>query len=386
MKKAALLIIFIFLVLGFMGCSRSSSSAGNRAADVTTIGVIFTLSGSDEFIGTEAKDGALFAFQRINSRGGVLGKRLDFIVEDDEGDPAKAIAAFNKLTTQNGAKFIIGSSSFETSNAIAQLAQQNQVLLISPLVSNVGLTKAGDYVFRVIFDNYRQGIIGADFAFDTLEARRAAILYNSDAEYNTSLADGFRTQFKELGGQVTADETYHSGDTDFSAQIARIKAANPGVIYLPNLAKDAALQAKQLRAQGISVPLLGGDGWDGVIDIATDEVLNSFWTVSFSTTTTDPRGREFLKAFNNRFIRYPTYYAALGNDAMYLLAEAMTAAGTFDVAAVRDALAKTNATHETGIIRFDSDGNPIKGGAVAEIIRQDDGSLYNSYKAIVSAR
>ena len=381
MKKAGFLILSFLIFFAFLSCggSKKSSTSNN-----IVIGAIFSLSGEDAFIGSEARDGALLAFQRINARGGLLGKRLDFISEDDEGSDAKAVQIFNKLITENGAHFIIGSSAVGTTRALSQEAQQNQILFISPVVSDAGITKAGDFVFRVCLVDSRQGIVGADFAHETLSAGRAAVLYNTLSEYSSGLALGFKNEFSELGGEIVADETYQAGETDFSAQIARISAARPDVIYLPNFNKDVAIQAKQLREKGISAALLGGDSWNGLTDIAGDELLNSYWTVSFSNDTQDARGREFIKSFNNRYVRLPSYYAALGYDAMYLLAEAINAAGSFDGPAVKDAMTKINTLFETGNIRFDADRNPVKGATVVEIIKQDNGSLFNSYSTFVN--
>jgi branched-chain amino acid transport system substrate-binding protein len=385
MKKLPFLLCII--AFAFFGCKDSEKKAlKSGSGDEIVFGTIFSLSGKDSYIGTEIRDGAMLAFQRINQRGGVLSKRLGFLSEDDESNEAKALETFNQLTSENGVKFIVGPNTFEPAIAVAGQAQQNQVVFISPSVSDEELTKVGDYVFRVIFTNYRQGIVGADFAYDNLQSRRAAILYNSEVDYSTGLADGFRTHFNELGGSVVADESYKIGDESFDAQIARIKAGNPDVIYLPNDANDAVKQAKELRAQGISIPLVGGDAWDNLADIGGDEVLNCFYTISFATETTDIRGGEFRKSFTNRYVRPPSHYAALGYDAIYLLADAINAAGSLEPAAVKDAMTKINGIYETGAIRFDANRNPVKGAMIVEITKNDSGGIAKSSNVIIGAK
>ena len=379
MKKIFVLFVAVFCVasVAFAGPSRDS--------DTVAIGAIFPLSGGVAFYGNESRDGALLAIEEVNAAGGLLGKKLALISEDDEGNAEKTVNAFTKLTTRDKVSFIIGSSTSGPTQAISTLAQRNRVLLISPSATNVDVTRAGDYVFRACFIDPFQGVVGADFAHGTLNSRRAAILYDAGADYNTGLAEAFRTQFRSLGGQVVADEAYQSGDRDFNAQVTRIRAANPDVVYLPNYYGDVSLQAKQLRDLGVRCALVGGDGWDSLVDNAGDEVLNGFWSSGFASDTTDPKGIAFVNAFQAKFNRSASQFAALGYDTMMLVIDAIKAAGTFDTAAVKGAMAKINGNYVTGDIRFDSDRNPIKGAAILEIVKRD-GKLVNAYKTTVNPK
>jgi branched-chain amino acid transport system substrate-binding protein len=375
------------LGIGMALCCMASMvfAGGGQDANTVTLGAIFPLSGSVAFYGTESRDGILLAVDELNAAGGLLGKKLNVISEDDEGNAEKSVNAFTKLTTRDKVSFILGSSTSGPTQAMTALAQQSKVILISPSATNTAVTRTGDYIFRACFIDPFQGIVGADFASDTLGVRRAAILYDAGADYNTGLAESFRNQFNAIGGQVVADEAYQTGDVDFNAQVTRIRAANPEVVYLPNYYNDVALQAKQLRAQGITCALIGGDGWDGLIDNAGDEVLNGFWSAGFAADTTDPRGQTFVKAFTAKFNRPASQFAALGYDTMMLVANGIKAAGTFDTAAVKDAMAKLNGPYVTGNIRFDANRDPIKGAAILEIVRKD-GKLANAYKTTVNPK
>jgi len=379
MKKNAMLLALTLCVASMVltGCRRDS--------DTVPIGAIFPLSGGVAFYGTESRDGALLALEQINADGGLLGKQLVMISEDDEGNAEITVNAFTKLTTRNRVSHIVGSSTSGPTQAISTLAQRNRIVLISPSATNINVTNAGDFVFRACFIDPFQGIVGADFAFDYLETRRAAILYDAGADYNTGLADAFRNQFTSLGGQVVAFEAYQTGDVDFNAQVTRIRAANPDVVYLPNYLHDVRLQAIQLRDLGVNTPLVGGDGWDGLVDLAGNEMLNGFWSAGFASDTTDPRGVAFVQAFEERFNRPASQFAALGYDAMMLLADGIRAAGTFDTTAVKDAMAAIDGYYVTGRIRFDSSRNPIKGASILEIVRVD-GILANVYKTTVNPR
>jgi len=378
MKKILTLLIVAL-------CATMAFAAGAKETDTYSIGAIFPLSGPVAFYGNESRDGGLLAIEQVNAAGGLLGKKIVLLSEDDEGNAEKSVNAFTKLTTRDKVSIIIGSSTSGPTQAMTTLAQRGKVVLISPSATNTEVTKAGDFIFRACFIDPFQGVVGADFAYGTLGSRRAAILYDAGADYNTGLAEAFKNQFLSLGGLVVADEAYQTGDVDFNAQITRIKAVNPDIVYLPNYYNDVSLQAKQLRDQGVNCALVGGDGWDSLIDNAGDEVLNGFWSSGFASDTTDPLGMAFVKDFQAKFNRPASQFAALGYDAMKLALDGIKAAGTFDSSAVKDAIAKINAPYVTGNIRFDADRNPVKGAAILEIVKVN-GKLANSYKTTVNPK
>ncbi|MDR2210935.1 MAG: ABC transporter substrate-binding protein [Spirochaetaceae bacterium] len=383
MKRLCLVVLAVCCAASL--AFAAGGQAGGASSDTVTIGAVFPLSGTVAFYGTESRNGALLAIDEINAAGGLLGKKLTLLAEDDEGNAEKSVNAFTKLTTRDKVSFILGSSTSGATMAMTSLAQQSKVILISPSATNIDVTKAGDYIFRACFIDPFQGVVGADFAYDTLGARKAAVLYDAGADYNTGLAEAFKNQFKAIGGQVVADEAYQSGDVDFNAQVTRIRATNPDVVYLPNYYNDVALQAKQLRAQGVNCALLGGDGWDGLVDNAGDEVLNGFWSAGFAADTTDPRAQTFVKAYEAKYNSTASQFAALGYDTLMLVADGIKAAGSFDTAAVKAAMAKISGPYVTGNIRFDANRDPIKGAAILEIVKQG-GKLANAYKTTVNPK
>jgi len=378
MKKTVLLL-FVF------GFAASMAFAGGAQArgDTINLGVIFPLSGPQAHFGVESSDGIILAMERINREGGILGRQINLIIADDENIPANTVANFLRLTTQDGVGIVMGSSTSGATSAIAPMAQQQGVVVISPSATAFGVTQFGDFIFRTCFIDSFQGIVGANFAFDSLNARRAAVLYDQGADYNRGLAHAFMAQFQARGGQIVSHQVYMSGAVDFSAQVTSIAASAPDVVFLPNFLNDVALQAMQLRAQGVNVPLLGGDGWDGVVNIAGPEIAGGLWSGSFSAETTDPLGAQFVRDFQARFGRTATQFAALGYDTMMLIADAIRRAGTEEPRAVRDALAATNASFVTGTITFDANRNPIKGAVINEI-QLRDGVLVNTYRTTVN--
>ena len=375
-------IVFAFLVVSL---AFSMSSCRRQDDDVVNIGAIFPLSGPVAFFGLESRDGALLAVERINAAGGLLGRQINLIAEDDQNIPEQTINAFMSLTTRDNVELIVGSSTSGATMAIGTLAQQMGVVLISPSATNIHVTDAGNFVFRACFIDSFQGIVGAEFAFYNLGSRRAGVLFDQGADYNTGLANAFRAHFEYLGGQVVSFEAYMTGDVDFNAQITRMAATNPDLVFLPNFFNDVHLQIMQLRGQGVNVPLLGGDGWGGLTGLIGAEGENTFWSGAFAADTTDPMGADFVRAFEARFNRPASQFAALGYTAMSILAEGIRSSGSFNASAVRDAMARVDGQFVTGHLRFDERRNPIKGAAILQIVNRN-GVMTDVYYTTINPR
>jgi branched-chain amino acid transport system substrate-binding protein len=218
---------------------------------------------------------------------------------------------------------------------------------------------------------------------ETLGTKRAAVLYDIGNDYSVGLYENFKTAFESAGGQVVAIESYTTGEKDFNAQITKIRAANPDVVYLPDYYSTVALIAKQLRAQGINTPIVGADGWDGLQENAGDEVLNGFFSNHYAADSTDPKVVNFVSAYKAAYNATPTSFAALGYDSMYMIKDAILAANSADAPAVRGALEKTNGSYVTGNLRFDAKRNPIKSAVMVELVKQN-GKLTTVYKTTVN--
>jgi branched-chain amino acid transport system substrate-binding protein len=351
-------------------------------SDTIKIGGIFPLSGEVAVYGLEARNGVILAIEEINAAGGIDGKQLELVYEDDEGNPEKTVNAYNKLVAKDKVKIIIGSLTSGCTMAITSKAQAQQVLLVAPAATAAAITDAGDFIFRACFIDEFQGTVGGRFAAGELGTERAAVLYDNGNDYSVGLKDNFIAAFEAGGGFVAASESYTGNDVDFNAQITKIKAANPDVVYLPDYYNKVALIAKQLRAQGIDAPIMGGDGWDGLTENAGDEVLNGFYSNHYAADSTDPKVRGFVAAYQAKFSSVPVSFAALSYDSMYLIRDAILAAGSLDSTAIKDALAAINGSYVTGNLSFDANHNPVKSAVIVEIVEQD-GALVSVYKTTV---
>lgn len=381
MKKIAKKIFFVLFVLtaaGMMvtGCSKETS-------DTIKIGGIFPLSGPVAVYGTECRNGVELAISEINAAGGINGKMLELIAEDDEGSPEKSVNAYKKLVTKDKCSIIIGSLTSGCTAAISSLAQAQKVLLLAPAATQTNITDAGDYVFRACFIDPFQGTVGGKFALEDLGAKNAAVLYDIQNDYSIGLFENFKIAFEQGGGKVVAEESYSTGDKDFNAQLTKIRTMNPDVVYLPDYYGTVALIAKQLRAQGITAPIVGADGWDGIIDNAGDEVLNGFYSNHYAADSTDGKVVTFVESYRSKFGSTPVSFAALGYDCAYLLKDAMVASNSTDSSVLKDQLMNTSGAYVTGTLTFDAKRNPVKSAVMLEIVKQGD-KLAPIYKTTVN--
>ncbi|WP_177528754.1 ABC transporter substrate-binding protein [uncultured Treponema sp.] len=381
MKKGIKNVLLGTAVVSAMMMAASCSGKKN---DTIKIGGIAPLSGGVAVYGTECKNGIDLAIEEINAAGGINGQKIEFICEDDEGDSAKSVNAYKKLVTKDRVKVIIGSLPSGCTMAITNLAQAQKVVQIAPAATAVAITDAGNYVFRACYTDPFQGKIGGKFAYENLGTKKAAILYDIGNDYSVGLTDNFTAEYTSMGGSIVSKESYSTGDKDFNAQLTKIKAANPEVIYLPDYYGTVALIAKQLRAQGINVPIVGADGWDGLTDNAGDEVLNGYYSNHYSENSSSAAVQTFVKSFKAKYNKAPNSFAALGYDCVYMLRDAMKASGsTDDSAKIRDALEATNGDYVTGHIVFDANRNPVKSAVMIKLVKADDGKLATAYEATV---
>lgn len=377
MKKILGVLSAVILALILASCSKAESNS-------VKIGGIFPLSGQVAVYGVECKNGVDLAIEEINAAGGINGKPIVLVSEDDEGNPDKTVNAFKKLSTKDGVKVVIGSLTSGCTQAITTLSQASKVVQIAPAATAPAITDAGDFIFRACFIDPFQGTVGGKFAAETLGKKRAAILYDIGNDYSVGLADNFKIAFTNAGGSIVSEESYATNDKDFNAQLTKIKNANPDVVYLPDYYGTVALIAKQLRAQGINVPMVGADGWDGLTSNAGDEVLGGYYSNHYAVDSTEPAVKKFVESFRAKYNKDPNSFAALGYDCVYLIRDAIVAAGAEDSIAVRDALAKTNGDYVTGHLTFDEKHNPIKSAVMLELVKADDGTLKTVYNTTVN--
>ncbi len=365
--------LLLLLTFGGWSCKPPSPPGGGlgpAAEGEIPIGEYEALTGGTASFGRTTHNGVLLAVEEINAGGGVKGKKIRLFTEDDRGQPQEAITAVTKLINQNKVKAVVGEVASSRSLAAGRVCQSAQIPMITPSSTNPQVTRLGEYIFRVCFTDDYQGKVVARFARQDLKLSRVAVLVDNKQDYSKGLTESFTQEFSSLGGTVVATVAYESGDTDFRGQLNQIRAKNPEAIFVPGYYNDVGLIAKQAREMGIKVPLLGGDGWDApeLLQVAGSALEGCYFSNHYSKDSPDPRSVAFVQAYRKRFGEDPNALAALGYDAMKLLADALGRAKSLEPKDIREAIAETkNFPGVTGAITIDEDRNAVKPAVILRI-------------------
>ncbi len=367
------------------GCNKKESS------NEIVIGEYGSLTGATATFGQSTKKGIEMAVDAINQSGGVLGKKLRIVIEDDQGKPDEAQTVVTKLINKDGVVAILGEIASSNSLAAAPVCQGSRIPMVSPGSTNPKVTAQGDYIFRVCFIDPFQGLVMAKFAANTLKLKKVAILRDIKSDYSVGLADFFKANFSKLGGTIATDISYSQGDKDFTAQLTAIKAQNPDGVFVPGYYTEVGLIARQARKLGITVPLMGGDGWDSskLWEIGGEALNGCYYSNHYSVDDPNLILQKFVKDYKAKYgstgDSLPDAMAALGYDAALVLADAMKRAGSSRPDSVRAALAQTKGfMGVTGNTTLDSNRNAVKPAVVLEVKVDEKGNGRNVFKETVA--
>jgi branched-chain amino acid transport system substrate-binding protein len=378
MRALKMAVILVLVVAALTACGSKE--------DTIKVAILAPLSGPVPTFGVMTRDGALLAIEEWNAKGGVLGKKIVPVVEDSQCTPDPAVNAANKVIDQDKVHYIIGEVCSKASIPVSEIANSKKVVQISPTSTNPDVTvgkdgKAKDYIFRACFIDPFQGTVGAKFALGTLKAKTAFIMLDQANDYVKGLAEFFEKAFTAEGGKIVGKETYTSKDTDFSAILAKVAAAKPDIIYLPDYYNIVNLVTKQAKEKGIKAPFMGGDGWDSS-DMDLKAADGGYFTNHYSPQDTRPEVQNLVKAFGAKYKddkgqpKVPDALAALAYDATNLLLQGIKEAGADDTTKVKDALAKISFNAVSGKITFDANHNPVKSATILAI--KDGKVAFNS--------
>jgi len=352
-------------------CSRPGDDDATPNRTTIKIGYFGDLTGPTFNFGQSAINGVLMAASEANQAGGINGRQIDVVIEDDKGSPEEAARLTAKLIDQDKVIAIIAGGTSGNSRAAAPKAQVSHIPLISPSSTDPAVTQTGNYIFRACFVDTFQGEVMADFAVKTLKAQKAAILFDFNSPYSKGLTDYFKLSFGKLGGSIVSEQTYTQGDADFKGQLSTIRSAEPDVIYIPGYYGDVALIVKQARMIGMTQPLLGGDGWDApeLWQLGGDALNGAYISTHYSVDDPSPAIQTFVDLYKQRYGNLlPDAHAALAYDAGRLLFDALARTGSTEGDKLRDALAQTkNFNGVTGVISMDADRNAVKPAVVLKL-------------------
>lgn len=366
-KLATVAVLSLSLIAGCGTASTSSSS------EVIKIGGLFELTGGAAQYGTAGMRGAKLAIDQQNAKGGVLGKQIKLIEADNKSVPDESVLQATKLVTQDKVVGLLGPMTTKTIQAIIPIVSQNKVPLVTPSGTGAALTvengKLNQWIFRACFMDEFQGEVGARFALDTLKVKNVAMVIDNSGDYAKGLGKSFEKVFTEGGGKIVATENYVAGDLDFKAVLGLIKSKSPEAIYVPGYYNEVGLIVKQARELGITVPIFGGDGFNGneTTKIAGESNMTKIY-YSDHVATDDPNLVEFIKQYKEKYNEEPTGFAALGYDSAMMMIKAIETAGTADGEKIRVALEGIkDLKGVTGNISVDAaTHNPSKSAVILE--------------------
>lgn len=374
MKKTWMVLTTAVLSIVLFGCPPKTSETASGTAGTEgeiVIGEYGSMTGGQATFGVSTHNGIMLALDEINGAGGVNGRKIRLISEDDQSKAEEAANAVTKLISQDNVVAILGEVASSSSLAAAPICQANKVPMITPSSTNPKVTEVGDYIFRMCFIDPYQGEAMANYVSKQAGMKTAAILIDNKSDYSTGLAAFFERTFVANGGKIVAKASYAQGDSDFRSQLTNIKSANPEIIFVPGYYNDIGQIAIQARDLGMKQPLAGGDGWESpkLIEIGGKALEGCLYSNHYHIDDPSPAVREFVQKYEERFGAKPDSLAALGYDSTRVLVEAIKRAGTTDGPKLRDAIAATQGhAGVTGMINLGPDRNPIgKKLAILEI-------------------
>jgi len=385
-----LVCVLVLLSLVSAQCGAPSPTPSTAAVRVA---VLTPMTGELATFGETVRNGISLAFDEWNERGGLAGRRIEWVLEDTRCDPVEARQAAERAIVQQGVSFLVGGVCSEAAIPIARVADERGALFIAttathPLVTvdDTGATRS--LVFRSGYAYPYQGRAAARFALNKLNARRAAVLVDPGDDFVRSLADEFVAAFVAGGGQVVATPAYsrralypqrgatlESQDADFDAILAEVARNEPDVLYVPGAYPVANRVGSHVQAQALGVTLIGSDLWDnGALDL--DALNGAYFTLHYSRQAPGPVAQAWAGRYLSAFALEPDTLAALGYDAASLLASAMESAGSLSPDAVARRLEVMEFEGVTGRWRFDAQHNPIK-PVVVVLIEGGDVAFYD---------
>ena len=365
----------LILVLGLLGGLISGCS--DSANKDIKIGMVYELTGNTASYGTSAASGAKLAFKAINASGGVLGKQIQIATADNKGEPSESANAMTKVITQDKVIAVTGVTVSSCGIAASAVAEDNKIPFVAAAAVNPKVTvdertgKVKAYTFRACFIDSFQGIVGVNFAFNSLKVKNVAIMTDSSSDYSKGLTGIFKSAFTGKGGKIVAEEAYLQKDQDYKSVLTKIKAQNPDLLYIPGYYEDVGKIIKQARELGIMIPVLGADAWDSpvLVEVAGPQALNNtYFTNFYSVEDKNPISNNFVEAYKKEYGKTPDSMAAMGFDAANLLVDAIRRANSTESAKIRDALSATrNFQSVSGEMSLNDTHDAVRGVVIIEM-------------------
>jgi len=387
MKKLLAILLALAMVLCFAACGETKTEEKKeepKAAETIKIGCIGPITGPYANYGLSVQHGIEVAVAEINAAGGISGKQVEFSMQDSQGDPTNAVAAYGKLIDW-GMNVSAGTVLSGEMASVVQESANDDMFMISGSASADACLDASKNAFRICFYDSYQGIAAADYVKTNFPGQKVAVFYESDIDYSVGLYTSFKEQCAADGVEIVAEQSFLKSDTDYSAQISKLVDSGATVIFLPIYAEEASTfltQAKNGTANsvfGADVYFFGADGLDGILGKvaqAPETANNVLMLTPFAESSTDPQVVNFVSKYQAAYNATPDQFAADGYDAAYVIKAAVEAAnGSTKGADVTASILKLEYTGVTGKMTWNENGNTNK-AAMAIVYNNGVGSVF----------
>lgn len=322
----------------------TTATEGNALSGEIPVGFVFSLTGTAAIYGASQQNAVQLAIDEINNSGMLGNATIRAIIEDDESKPETGTTVFERLTNEEQVVAIIGPTLSNVALSADPIAQEAGVPVIAVSNTAAGITEMGDYIFRVSLPESAVIPNTIEVTKEKLGYERVAIMYANDDAFSKSGYEVFKQALQTNGVEILDEETFSTNDTDFSAQLTKIKNLNPApqALIVSALAQPAAGILTQMEQLGLDLPVIGGNGFNSpdlyrlAGDAANGVIAGAAWIVS----NDNPKNQAFVKAYNEKYGKNPDQFAAQAYTGVNLLAEAIKNAGSTDRSAIRDALSE----------------------------------------------
>ena len=322
------------------------------------IGASMSVTGTYAKPGSYQKEGYDICIDELNGKGGLLGRKVELVIYDDQSQPATAVKLYEKLITEDKVDAVMGPYSSAVSEAVANVTEKYKKVMVAPLAATTSIFKKGrKYIFMVITpaENYLDGLI--DMA--AKRGLKTVAIINEDTLFPKASAAGTAEAAKKRGMQVVLQEAYPKGNTDFSALLVKIKAANPDVIAAGTYFDDAVAITRQMKELNVNPKMFGltvGGDLPEFYDLLKQNAEYVYGSTQWDESLPYPGQKEFLAAYTKKFKHEPSYHAAAGYAGCLIYGEAVKRAGTLDADKVREQLLKMEIKTAFGDYKVEPDG------------------------------
>ena len=355
-KSSAILtvisIVIASVIVFSFGCAKQEEKE-------IKIGAIIPLTGPLATYGEPVRGGMIVAVEEINKTGGINGKKIALIIEDDGGEPKNAVNAFNKLATVDKTQIILGPLSSGSSMATAPLADKLKIVQLSTLAGIPALSEAGDYVFRIYPSSELGARFAAEEAFKKFRPKRVAILYMNNP-FGGAARKIYTKAAMEFNAVVAGVESFQDGEKDFRTQLSKLKKSKADIVFCSAYWSEGSSILVQMQEQGINLPVFGEDGWRGPIaGIVGEKGLKKlyFADLAFGAEFKDNDiMQKFIDNFIRKYHKKASTHSATGYDAVYIAKQAIELGG-YAGEGIKNALYKVDYVGAVGRTKFDKNGD-----------------------------